>query len=71
MTLEYPTISRTHAVLTRYDDGSWTIMDAGSTGGVLVNGKPAQLAVVQLSLIHIFYYIRGRNFSRCLRKQHD
>ena len=47
VTLEYPTISRTHAVLTRYDDGSWTIMDAGSTGGVLVNGKPAQLAVVQ------------------------
>ena len=45
--LGYPTISRTHAVLTRYDDGSWTIMDAGSTGGVLVNGKPAQLAVVQ------------------------
>ena len=32
VTLEYPTISRTHAVLTRYDDGSWTIMDAGSTG---------------------------------------
>ena len=48
VTLEYPTISRTHAVLTRYDDGSWTIMDAGSTGGVLVNGKPAQLAVVQV-----------------------
>ena len=38
VTLEYPTISRTHAVLTRYDDGSWTIMDAGSTGGVFVNG---------------------------------
>ena len=26
--LGYPTISRTHAVLTRYDDGSWTISDA-------------------------------------------
>ena len=25
--LEYPTISRTHAVLTRYDDGSWSIFD--------------------------------------------
>ncbi len=37
--LDYPTISRTHAVLTRYDDGSWTVSDADSSGGVLVNGK--------------------------------
>ena len=42
VTLEYPTISRTHAVLTRYDDGSWTIIDVGSTGGVFVNGKQAR-----------------------------
>ena len=28
--LEYPTISRTHAVLTRYDDGSWSIFDCRS-----------------------------------------
>lgn len=34
-----PTISRTHAVLTRYDDGSWTISDAGSKSGVFVNGE--------------------------------
>lgn len=47
VTLEYPTISRTHAVLTRYDDGSWTIMDAGSTGGVFVNGKQQSLSVVR------------------------
>lgn len=47
VTLDYPTISRTHAVLTRYDDGSWTIYDAGSTGGVEVNGKPQTLAVVR------------------------
>ena len=47
VTLEYPTISRTHAVLTRYDDGSWTIFDAGSTGGVEVNGKPETLSVVR------------------------
>lgn len=45
--LDYPTISRTHAVLTRYDDGSWTVMDAGSTGGVEVNGKRQTLAVVR------------------------
>ncbi len=45
--VEYPTISRTHAVLTRYDDGSWTIGDAGSKGGVLVNKKPVQLAALE------------------------
>ena len=28
--LGYPTISRTHAVLTRYDDGSWSIFDCRS-----------------------------------------
>lgn len=37
--LGYPTVSRTHAVLTRYDDGSWTISDAHSKSGVFVNGK--------------------------------
>lgn len=35
--IDFPTISRNHAVLTRYDDGSWTITDAGSKDGVLVN----------------------------------
>lgn len=44
--LEYPTISRSHAVLTRYDDGSWTISDIGSKGGILVNGKPVSMEVV-------------------------
>lgn len=37
--IDFPTVSRNHAVLTRYDDGSWTITDAGSKSGVLVNGK--------------------------------
>lgn len=37
--IELPTVSRNHAVLTRYDDGSWTISDAGSKDGVVVNGK--------------------------------
>ena len=44
--LEYPTISRTHAVLTRYDDGSWTISDVGSKGGIQVNGKTTAMEVV-------------------------
>ena len=37
--VELPTVSRNHAVLTRYDDGSWTIADADSKSGVLVNGE--------------------------------
>lgn len=40
VTVQYSTISRLHAVLTRHDDGSWTIADAGSKGGTFVNGKP-------------------------------
>ncbi len=44
--MDYPTISRTHAVLTRYDDGSWTISDVGSKGGIQVNGVSAAMAVV-------------------------
>ena len=32
--IDLPTISRSHAVLTRYDDGSWTISDIGSKGGI-------------------------------------
>ena len=44
--IDVPTVSRNHAVLTRYDDGSWTIRDAGSKSGVAVNGKEAQISVV-------------------------
>ena len=41
--LTVPTVSRNHAVLTRYDDGSWTITDAGSKSGTRVNGQPVQI----------------------------
>ena len=41
------TVSRNHAVLTRYDDGSWTITDANSKGGVLVNGSPVQICALE------------------------
>jgi Protein of unknown function (DUF3662)/FHA domain len=36
--LEDPNVSRRHAEL-RQDDGSWTIVDLGSTNGVKVNGR--------------------------------
>lgn len=42
--VDVPTISKSHAVLTRYDDGSWSIADAGSKNGVLVNGRRVEIA---------------------------
>ena len=41
--IDIPTVSRNHAVLTRYDDGSWTISDTGSKAGVRVNGKKVDI----------------------------
>lgn len=41
--IDVPSISRTHAVLTRYDDGSWTIADAGSKCGTFVNGEKIEI----------------------------
>jgi len=45
--IDLPTVSRNHAVLTRYDDGSWTIADAGSKGGVIVNGENVQICALE------------------------
>ena len=45
--LDLSTVSRNHAVLTRYDDGSWTITDADSKGGVQVNGSPVQICALE------------------------
>ena len=44
--IDFPTVSRNHAVLTRYDDGSWTIQDTDSKDGVLVNGKKKSICVL-------------------------
>lgn len=45
--IDFPTVSRNHAVLTRYDDGSWTISDAESKGGVYVNGKRKEICALR------------------------
>ena len=37
--LNFPSVSKTHAVLTRHQKGSWYIYDTGSKAGVTVNGK--------------------------------
>jgi len=45
--IEVPTVSRSHGVLTRYDDGSWTIADADSKDGVFVNGKRTRIRALK------------------------
>lgn len=45
--IDFPTVSRNHAVLTRYDDGSWTITDADSKAGVYVNGKRVRIRALK------------------------
>lgn len=47
VTINFPTVSRNHAVLTRYDDGSWTISDVGSKGGTFVNDRPIQICALK------------------------
>ncbi len=47
VTIDLSTVSRNHAVLTRYDDGSWTISDAGSKDGVQVNGQKVLIRALQ------------------------
>ena len=37
--MNFDNIYKQHAVLTRYDDGSWTIGDVGGRGGIAVNGE--------------------------------
>ncbi len=44
--VDFPTVSRNHAVLTRYDDGSWTITDTDSKDGVVVNGERVSICAL-------------------------
>ncbi|MBE6985321.1 MAG: FHA domain-containing protein [Ruminococcaceae bacterium] len=46
ISINFPTVSRSHAVLTRFDDGSWSITDIGSRGAVSVNGTPVSVCAV-------------------------
>ena len=45
--IDFPTVSRHHGVLTRYDDGSWTISDTDSSGGIRVNGEKISICALQ------------------------
>ena len=45
--INFPTVSRHHGVLTRYDDGSWTITDTDSSGGIRINGEKIQICALE------------------------
>ncbi len=45
--LKFSTVSRSHAVLTRYDDGSWSITDIGGKNAVYVNRKRVSVAALK------------------------
>ena len=47
LVIDLPTISKNHAVLTRYDDGSWTVTDTESTSGVFVNGEQMDICALE------------------------
>ena len=47
--VDFPTVSRNHAVLTRYDDGSWTVTDADSKDGIKVNGEDVYICALEPS----------------------
>ena len=40
-------VSRNHAVLTRYDDGSWTVTDTDSRNGTFVNGERVSICPLE------------------------
>ena len=44
--IDFPTVSRNHAVITRYDDGSWTVTDTNAKTGVLVNGEEISICPI-------------------------
>ena len=44
--MRYPNISRNHAVLIRFDDGSWMISDAESREGITVNGEAVDACAI-------------------------
>ena len=45
--IDFPTISKTHCVLTRYDDGSWSVSDADSKSGVFVNDRKIDIHALE------------------------
>ena len=45
--IDFPTVSRSHGVLTRYDDGSWSVTSTNSSNSIEVNGKKVDIYPLQ------------------------
>ena len=45
--IDHPAIAPTHAVLTRYDDGSWCITSTDTAGNIRVNGKAVDICALE------------------------
>lgn len=45
--VNYPTVSRTHAAVTRSANGVWTLSDLGSAGGTFLNGEEIDSAFLR------------------------
>ena len=45
--IDFPTVSRSHGVLTRYDDGSWSITSTNATKRIQVNGQDVDIYPLQ------------------------
>ncbi len=45
--IELPEVAKNHGVLTRYDDGSWTVSSVSARNAVLVNGKKVDIYALQ------------------------
>ena len=44
--IDFATVSRNHAVLTRYDDGSWSLTEIGARGAMTVNDAPTKICAL-------------------------
>ena len=45
--IDFSTVSRSHAVLTRYDDGSWSLTEIGGRGAMTVNGEQTKVCALK------------------------
>ncbi len=45
--LQNPDVARTHAVLTRYDDGSWTLTATDTSDGICIHDEKTQMCALQ------------------------
>jgi cell division protein FtsW (lipid II flippase) len=67
VTMDYPTLSRSHAAVIRDDKGLWRVYDLGSKSGVLRNGKKVEeRSVIEngdtltLGGVELFFVTMGR-----------